>query len=51
MNPGSIYLKKAGLKGHETILRGTVIAVYEKFFIVDFGIYKEAFSNIKDEGK
>lgn len=47
MNVGDIFLKKS----ENIILRGIVIAVYEKFFLVDFGRYRECFSNIRDEEK
>jgi len=46
VNIGVIYLKKS--KG--LILKGTVVKVYLKFFLVDFGIYRECVSAINDEG-
>jgi hypothetical protein len=45
MNIGDLYLKKS--KG--LILKGVVIKVYEKFFLVQFRYYRECFSNIRDE--
>jgi hypothetical protein len=45
VNIGVIYLKKS----QGVILKGVVIEVYEKFFLVDFGKYRECFSNIRDK--
>lgn len=51
MISGDIYLKKVNVKGKQIIFKGTVIKVYPKFFLVDFGCYKESFSNIRDKEK
>jgi hypothetical protein len=49
MRIGDIRLKKSGPKGHERILKGTVIKVYPLFYLVDFGYYREAFQNYGEE--
>ena len=50
MNVGDPYLTKVGVRKKEKILKGTVIALYPKFFLVQFSHYKECFSNIIDKG-
>jgi len=50
MNIGDPYLTKIGPKGKQKIIKGTVIALYPKFFLVQFPHYKECFSNIFDKG-
>lgn len=50
MTIGDTYLTKVGIKGKQTILRGVIIALYPKFFLVQFPHYKECYSNIEDEG-
>lgn len=50
MTPGDIYLKKVKVNSKWRILKGAVIAVYPAFYVVDFGIYRECFSNIVDKG-
>jgi len=47
VNIGVIYLKKS--KG--LILKGVVVKVYPKFYLVQFRWYRECFSTITDEGK
>jgi hypothetical protein len=50
MTIGDTYLTKFGMKGSKKIIKGTVIALYPKFFLVQFPHYKECFSNIIDKG-
>lgn len=49
MTIGNPYLTKIGMKGSEKIIKGIVIALYPKFFLVQFTHYKECFSNIIDK--